>query len=586
MIASADENDRTWLQKYWPYIAVAALSTLLLIVTATAFQLAQEQARRSLEQRNSMEVAKKVAEANAVDRSLFLAVMSHEIRTPLNGVLGALDLIKRDDLNHRTHRCVDMATESSETLLKLIDDILLFSKSDHNHIDLAQEPFVLTDLFASVHKSLLSLTISNKNRFELSICAEAKHAVVGDAHRLRQVLVNLIGNANKFTKKGRILLKIETMPGPADALTVRISVKDTGIGIPKEKQGLIFNRFQTLDASYSRRTDGTGLGLAICDKLVRAMGAEIQLESEPGVGSCFSFELTFRLSDQKVERAPESQKRLIGLGGTQPLRILLAEDNPTNVYVATELLSDAGHIVKHASNGRNAVDLANLEEFDVILMDISMPEMDGLQATAAIRSSKSRNAAIPIIALTAHVGLDDQETFQSAGMDGYLTKPVRRDVLLKAISGLAIQGKRPGADSPVTAAAENAASREHSVVDLATLSEFVRDRPIDRALKTVQIFVDELRHKVETLEEIIKRDSKEELQFLAHSNIGSGAMLGAVRLVELSRSVEVNCQKGAVSCASDGNILLGIMRETVAVFSTVKSEETLETLLVEKRLAA
>ena len=585
MIARAEETDQELFQRYLPHVAVAGLITLLLIATAAGLQRAQEQARRSLEQRNSMEVEKKVAEANAVDRSLFLAVMSHEIRTPLNGVLGALDLIKRDDLDLRSQRCVGMATESGETLLKLIDDILLFSKFDQNHIDLTQEPFVLKDLCESVHKSLLSLTITSKNRFELSMCSDAKQAVVGDAHRLRQVLVNLVGNANKFTKKGRIVLKVETLPGRAGTLTVRLSIKDTGIGIPKEMQKMIFNRFQTLDPSYSRRTDGTGLGLAISDKLVRAMGNEIKLESEPGAGSCFSFELTLPLSAQNLERAPESQQRRAGLGAT-PLRILLAEDNPTNTYVASELLSDAGHTVRHASNGRKAVDLANLEEFDIILMDISMPEMDGLQAAAAIRSSKSRNAAIPIIALTAHVGMDDQETFLSAGIDGYLTKPVRRDVLLQAIAEHVMQGKRPGAQSPAKVSAEQAVSGEHSVVDFATLSEFVRDRPVDRALKTVQIFVDELRHKVDTLEAIIKRDSKEELQFLAHSNIGSGAMLGAVRLVDISRAIEAGCLEGAVSCSSDGNILLGIMRETVAVFSAVKNEATLETFLVAKRLAA
>ena len=262
-------------------------------VASTAASEAKIMATSSLEQLNAMEVEKQVAERAAADRSLFLATMSHEIRTPINGVLGALDLIRDESLSDRGRHCVKMATDSGETLLGLINDILLFSKSENDRLYLDQNAFDLETLVETTKSVMINSIQKSSNAITFSVCSKVERPVIGDAPRLRQVLINLISNANKFTNDGNIALRIDSLRDDDDELTVRFSVTDTGIGIPKENHELIFNRFQTLDPSYTRRTDGTGLGLAICDKLVRAMGGEINIDSEVGRGSCFYFDLVF-----------------------------------------------------------------------------------------------------------------------------------------------------------------------------------------------------------------------------------------------------------------------------------------------------
>ena len=587
MIATTNElSDEFFNGNYTTYFGITLLCTALLVLTSLVISRLQAHAKASIEQRNAMEIEKKVAEASASDRSLFLAVMSHEIRTPLNGVLGALDLMRGTSLDDRTQRCLNMATESSETLLKLIDDILLFSKSENSHIDLAQNPFSLDHVCSSLHKSLLSLTIVNKNRFKLNVCPQAKRTVIGDAHRLRQVLSNLIGNANKFTKKGTISLSVEALPGSGDNLAVKISITDTGLGIPQDKQKLIFDRFQTLDATYTRRTDGTGLGLAICDQIVRAMGSQIKLVSNPGEGSCFSFELAFPYADAdvvaKISTVAKPEPQMV----TQPLRILLAEDNYTNTYVATQLLTDAGHTVTHAANGRKAVDLALSQPFDLILMDISMPEMNGIDAVAAIRSSSSQNASRYIIALTAHAVSGDEAKFLAAGMNGYLTKPIRKEVLLAAIDSFnRSKPQQEPSKSPIAKQLDPAPC-EPPLVDRSTFGDFVRDRPIEQALKTLEIFRSELKEKIVSLEAIIDRQDKIELQAFAHSTIGSGSMLGASRLVALSRSIEEECEEAKPFDQMETERLLTVLRASIEEFEKFNGEAALKVAIGSHGLAA
>ena len=587
MIATTNElSDEFFNGNYTTYFGITLLCTALLVLTSLVISRLQAHAKASLEQRNAMEIEKKVAEASASDRSLFLAVMSHEIRTPLNGVLGALDLMRGASLDDRTQRCVNMATESSETLLKLIDDILLFSKSENSNIDLAQNPFSLDHLCSSLHKSLLSLTIVNKNRFKLEVCPQAKRTVIGDAHRLRQVLSNLINNANKFTNKGSISLRLQALSDSTDRLSVRISITDTGLGIPLDKQKLIFDRFQTLDATYTRRTDGTGLGLAICDQIIRAMGSQIKLESNLGQGSCFSFELSFPYAQSAEIPKADFTRSLEPQPSTKPLRILLAEDNYTNTYVATQLLTDAGHAVSHAANGRKAVDLALSQPFDLILMDISMPEMNGIEAIAAIRSSLSQNSAVHVIALTAHAVDGDEAKFLAAGMNGYLTKPIRKEVLLAAVNSLSHSKPLRQASNLETAAHSRPSPCEPPLVSLGTFADFVRDRPIEQALKTLQIFKSELKEKTVCLEEIIHRQDVAQLQAFAHSTIGSGSMLGASRLVALSRLIEEECEVATPFDQMKTKRLLSVMHASIEEFEKYNGKDALTCLIGSRGLAA
>ena len=395
-----------------------------------------------------------------------------------------------------------------------------------------------------------------------------------------KVVDYMVGNACKFTSGGRITLRVEARAGTGDGLSARISVTDTGIGIPADKQKQIFNRFETLDPSYSRRTDGTGLGLAICDKLVCAMGGEIHLDSHVGRGSCFSFDLIMPYAQDDVTRKlvaasvtdepPEANKRL---------RILLAEDNATNAYVASEILSDAGHEVSVATDGQKAIDMSVAMKFDLILMDISMPDVDGLQAAKAIRSSDSVNRDTRIIALTAHVMEADNNDLREAGMSGYLSKPIRKNILLDAVA-------RGGNGAAPTAARKVQSDPLHSVIEIQTFREFVGDRAIDRARKTLSIFVAELQQKTTDLETIISSRDVRALEMLAHSSLGSGSMVGAARMVSLSRTIEARCQRGEEIDWLSVDTLLAIMRETIKAFAELGTIGAIEALMAREAIAA
>ena len=377
---------------------------------------------------------------------------------------------------------------------------------------------------------------------------------------------------------------MEVVPRDEPSVTFKISVTDTGIGIPKDKQRLVFNQFETLDPSYTRRTDGTGLGLAICDKLVRAMGSVIELDSEPGRGSCFSFDLTFDLLEQPVV-VPTSDE--IATGAPKPaserLRILLAEDNPTNIYVATHLLTDAGHDVRHAANGREAVGLAASERFDVILMDISMPEMNGLEATAAIRAGATPNAATPIIALTAHAIIGDQDKFIGAKMNGYLTKPIRKAILIDALNS---RGASTLAPDKKLKQHDRAANAIEKTIGMTVLAEFVNDRPIERSLKTLTIFIAELEKKLESLRGVIESEDVEGLQMLAHSTLGSGLMVGADRMVAFGRRIESRCVQDGIVDWTVAREFVIVITETIAAYSAIADKPSLLALAKPSAVAA
>jgi CheY-like chemotaxis protein/HPt (histidine-containing phosphotransfer) domain-containing protein len=358
-----------------------------------------------------------------------------------------------------------------------------------------------------------------------------------------------------------------------------VGVRDTGIGIPKDKQEIIFNRFQTLDPSYTRRSDGTGLGLAICDKIVRAMGSEIELESKVGEGSFFYFDIGLDLAaetscpPQKVQQPPAT---------TSPARlnVLVAEDNPTNVYVVTEFLVDAEHIVHHAANGRIAVEMAQAEKYDIILMDISMPEMDGLQATSAIRSGEGPNRDTPIIALTAHTVSGDEKKFRGVGMTGYVSKPIRRDLLLQALTS------QTTATPAIQRGAEVSGASSSPVLDLQDFKAFAVERKIERVLKTIEIFTAELRAKVAQLDAISEIHDTRALQDLAHSMIGSGCLLGAKQLVVISRSIEENCADSFEFPHDDARVLRHTLEKTSDKYAEIRTQAAVTSYIADGERAA
>lgn len=470
-------------------------------------------------------------------KSEFLAVMSHEMRTPLNGVMGAIDLMRTTNLDDKQAEYVALAESAGEILLRHIRDVLDITKIEAGKFDIEAEPFSPASLVRDLAEVTQEEASKRGNRIGVEIDPAIPPWVLGDPHRVRQVLLNFASNAIKFTSGGEITLDVRLAGDAAEPARLEFAVRDTGIGVEEADIKKLFGDFVVLDPSYTRDVGGSGLGLAICRRIITAMSGEIGVESVAGEGSRFWFRLTLPETEAPAPSVPVPELSM----ATSSERVLLAEDNLTSRTIAEEMLVNAGYDVTTAVDGVEAVAKANGREFDIILLDISMPRMDGVKAAELIRSGAGGSKHAMIFALTAHAMPEEIQRFLAAGMHGCLTKPLRRDELLSLLSRSSGDCAEVGAASYDTPAVPPQGAQ---YLDAGEIERLVSEVSPAFAVKILRQFSDEIDRRGSTIRRAAENGDYGALLRSAHGLHGAAATIGASSLAETMMAVEQACKEG------------------------------------------
>ena len=498
-----------------------------------------------------LHAAKQAAEAADKAKTLFLANMSHEIRTPLNALLGFLGLLReQNNISKEQLAWIRTAQQSGASLMHLINETLDFSKIEAGKLELEPHDFDIRELINSTMAVLSPKTTAKSVDFTADIANNVPERIREDSARLRQVLINLLDNAIKFTDAGNIELtvKVGEQNGPP---CLRFDVSDTGRGIPPNAHDAVFGEFTRL-AEAGKLTSGTGLGLSITRRLVEIMGGRIDFENRDSGGTRFWFEIPLTPAMESAE-LPEPGSMLEENTSLLKGRILLADDSPANQMLALAMLQDSGCTIDTVSDGLEAVEAVRALPYDLVLMDISMPEMDGLEATGAIRALPGTKGQIPIIAMTAHAIVGDREKFMAAGMNDYLSKPVTKQRLYETLNKwLQVQQTNQPVRTKMTAPGQS----PDQILDTSVFEQLARDTSEEIVPKMLDAFCRETRERITRLKQPGESEiiGLEELQHETHTLKSSAATFGAARLHRLARDVEAACRDAR---ESDARNMLG-----------------------------